>query len=128
MFSFTSPLLNPLVPCHKGHRGMGNWKFWSVHLMSSLLILHPHALSQLQCRSPMDCSGCLLCYGVPPPSFSDPSAHIAVSHSFYPSSLSIIFCGFLNMLSQSHHYLGCWAQPCLMLGPLEPARISRVQP
>lgn len=107
---------------------MRNWKFWSVHHRLSLLLLCPHALSQLHCRSSLGCSGRSLCYGAPPPPFSDLSAHIAVSPSFYPSSLSIIFCGFLNMLSQSHHHLSCWAQLCSMAGPSEPARISCVQP
>ena len=37
------------------------------------------------------------------------------------------FCPFLNILSQKLHHLGCRAQPCPVVGPLESAAIVGVQ-
>lgn len=48
--------------------------------------------------------------------FLTPLSHSAVQHS--PP--------FLNTLSQRQHHLGCWAQPCPMVGPLKPAGAGRV--
>lgn len=62
-------------------------------------------------------------------SFSDLHVHTAVSHWFHPFLLCIngIFCLPLGTFSQSHHHIGCKAQPCPTLGLSETATADDVQ-
>jgi len=120
MFSFTPSLLTPVLPCREQHRGMGNWKFWSAHNSSSLLLLPPHTSPLLQCGSSTGCRGYLLCCEAPPPPpFFHLSVHTAVTHPSFPSSFSIIFHPFLNTLPLRCHHPACRAQLCPAVGWLQ---------